>query len=422
MTPTLQLILILAILITTTKAAGLISTRLKQPAILGELLAGLLLGPSLLNILHLPFVTAPHTEEIVFELAELGVILLMFMAGLEVDLGEMLHTGRIALTAGVMGVIAPLLLGGALALAFNQAPVSSIFIGLILTATSVSISAQTLLELGVLKRREGLALLGAAVVDDVLVILVLSVFLAVTDPTRSSIITVIGSMALFFAVAIPIGLWILPRLSYRIERLPVSEGVMTWAIVVTLLFAWSAEAFGQVAAITGAFLAGVFFGRTRLRHEISQGMHTVAYAFFVPLFLVSIGLKVDARALAGGAIIFMLAITLVAIVSKVLGAGLGAKWAGMTGRESLRVGFGMISRGEVGLIVASIGLRQGLINQDVFASMVMMVLLTTLVTPFLLRRVFASTTAGANNGTHGERPVPQEEEHSDGNELARVGD
>ncbi|MCL5998294.1 MAG: cation:proton antiporter [Chloroflexi bacterium] len=419
MSLTLQLILVLAILIVVAKAAGLISTRLKQPAVLGELLAGLLLGPTLINLFHLPFITAPETEEIVFELAELGVILLMFMAGLEVDIEEMLHTGRIALIAGVLGVIAPLLLGAVVSLAFNQSALGSIFIGLILTATSVSISAQTLLELGVLKRREGLALLGAAVVDDVLVILVLSVFLAVTNPDGSnSLVTIIGSMVLFLAIIIPVGLWLLPRLTYRIERLPISEGVMAWAIAVTLLFAWASEAFGQVAAITGAFMAGVFFGRTRLRHEISHGMHTVAYAFFVPLFLVSIGLKVDARTLDLTAAIFMVAITLTAIVSKVAGSGLGARLAGMQWSQALRVGVGMISRGEVGLIVASIGLQQGLISESVFASIVIMVLLTTLVTPLLLRRVFATQTTD----TQEKKPSQQSKESTDGNELARVGD
>jgi Kef-type K+ transport system membrane component KefB len=415
MSATLQLILQIAILILAAKAAGLLSTRLKQPAVLGELLAGLILGPTLLGIFQWPLFSAHHTEETIFELAELGVIMLMFMAGLEVDIGEMLRTGRIALIAGVLGVIAPLLLGGAIALLFNHSLLSSIFIGLVLTATSVSISAQTLLELGVIKSREGLALLSAAVVDDVLVILVLSIFLALTDSSGGGagggVASVVLSMLGFFAIAIPIGLWLLPRLTYRIERLPISESVVSWAIVATMLFAFAAEAFGQIAAITGAFLAGIFFGRTRLRREVSQGMHTVAYAFLVPLFLVSIGLKVDARSLSGTAILFMLAITLIAILSKVLGAGLGARLAGMPWNASLRVGVGMISRGEVGLIVASIGLRQGLIDDAIFASMVMMVLLTTLVTPFLLRRVFP----------HAEEPPAQVKELSNDHKPTRAG-
>jgi Kef-type K+ transport system membrane component KefB len=349
-------------------------------------------------------------EDIVMELAELGVILLMFMAGLEVDLNELLRSGRVAMSAGSMGVVVPLLLGGGVALLFNHSFADSLFIGLILTATSVSISAQTLLELGVIKRREGVAMLGAAVVDDVLVILLLSIFMAVTDSGGpGSVLNVVVSMVLFFAISIPIGLWLLPVLTQHIRRLPISEGVLSWAIVVTLLFAFAAEAFGQIAAITGAFLAGIFFGRTRLRHEISEGMHTIAYAFFVPLFLVSIGLKVNVLSMDSTAIVFMVVLVLIAIVSKVIGAGLGAKLAGMKTDESLRVGVGMISRGEVGLIVATIGLRQGLIDEGVFAATVLMVFLTTLVTPFLLRWVFPREDHTANK------------ELTDGNELVSTG-
>ncbi len=390
MNPSLQLILQLAILIFATKAAGLLSMRLKQPAVLGELLAGLILGPTVLGIFQWPVFAQGHTEEIVTALAEIGVILLMFMAGLEVDTGEMLKSGHIALGAGFLGVLVPLILGAGLSLLFNHALTGSIFIGLILTATSVSISAQTLLELGAIKSRVGVALLGAAVVDDVLGILLLSVFLAMTGADGGgNLIGVLAGMIAFFAVAIAFGLWLLPRLTHHIHLLPISEGVVSWAIVITLLFAFSAEAFGQVAAITGAFLAGVFLGRTHLRREIVRGMHTIAYAFFVPLFLVSIGLKVNARNLDGATVAFMLLLTLLAVVAKVVGAGLGARLARMPWADSLRVGIGMISRGEVGLIIASIGLQQGLIDANVFASVVMMVLLTTLVTPLLLRRVIS---------------------------------
>ena len=411
MSDTLQLILQLALLILVTKAAGLLSVRLKQPAVLGELVAGLIMGPTLLNIFHWPIFTSTHIEDTVLELAELGVILLMFMAGLEVDLTELLRSGRVAMRAGSLGVVVPLLLGGGVALLFNHSFEDSLFIGLILTATSVSISAQTLLELGVIKRREGVAMLGAAVVDDVLVILLLSIFLAVTGSGGAgSVLNVVISMVLFFVIIIPIGLWLLPIATHHVRRLPISEGVLSWAIVVTLLFAFAAEAFGQIAAITGAFLAGIFFGRTRLRHEIGTGMHTIAYAFFVPLFLVSIGLKVNVLSMDGAAIVFMIVLVVIAIVSKVIGAGLGAKLSGMTTNESLRVGVGMISRGEVGLIVATIGLRQGLIDEGVFAATVLMVFLTTLVTPFLLRWVFPREDHTADK------------ELADGNELVSTGD
>jgi Kef-type K+ transport system membrane component KefB len=360
---------------------------------------------------HWPVFTSTHVEDIVLELAELGVILLMFMAGLEVDLPELLRSGRVAMSAGSLGVVVPLLLGSGLALLFSHSLEGSIFIGLILTATSVSISAQTLLELGFIKRREGVAMLGAAIVDDVLVILLLSIFLAVTGSGgANSVLNVVFSMLIFFAIAIPIGLWILPTATQLIRRLPISEGVLSWAIVVTLLFAFAAEAFGQIAAITGAFLAGIFFGRTHLRHEIGAGMHTIAYAFFVPLFLVSIGLKVNVRSMDVTAIVFLVTLVVIAIVSKVIGAGFGAKLAGMSTDESLRVGLGMVSRGEVGLIVATIGLRQGLIDEGVFAATVLMVFLTTLVTPFLLRRVFPREGQAVNK------------ELTDGNELVSTGD
>ncbi len=393
MTPTLQLILALGIVIFAAKAAGLIAVRLRQPSVLGELVIGLLLGPSVLNLFGLPVFESGHPSEILLELAEIGVILLMFVAGLEVDLTEMLQTGRVALLAGVFGVIAPLVLGALLALPFGHTPLASLFIGLILTATSVSISAQTLLELGVLKSREGLALLGAAVVDDVLVILVLSLFIAFTGENTggpAQIVWVIVRMILFGVAAVLVGAKVLAPATRRIASLPVSEGVIAWVLVITLLYAWTAEVVGQIAAITGAFLAGIFFGRTHLRDEIEQGMHTLTYALFVPIFLVSIGLRADARTLTASGWVFALALTLIAIVSKVVGAGLGARLAGFDNSAALRVGIGMISRGEVGLIVAAIGLNIGLVDAPLFSAVVVMVLLTTLVTPPLLRWVLGS--------------------------------
>lgn len=174
----LQLVLVLGILISTTKVAGLVSTRLGQPAVLGELIAGLLLGPTVLNMLHAPFLTNEHLETTVLEFAEFGVIFLMFIAGLEIEVEELQKSGWVALYAGVLGVITPLLMGWGLASLFGYDTQRALFVGVLLTATSVSISAQTLIELGALRSRVGVALLGAAVLDDVLVILLLSLFLA----------------------------------------------------------------------------------------------------------------------------------------------------------------------------------------------------------------------------------------------------
>lgn len=398
MNETLQLLLALGIVIFAAKAGGYIATRLHQPAVLGELVIGLILGPSLLNLFGLPLFAGepaedvPHVQKTLYELAELGVIFLMFVAGLEVDAEEMLRSGKVALLAGNLGVLVPLVFGAALALLFGQELLSAIFVGLILTATSVSISAQTLLELGMLKSKEGLALLGAAIVDDVVGILLLSVFLAITGAGAShapNIVIVIVLMIVYFGGAFLIGTRLVAPLTHRIEGLPISEGVLAWVIVVTLILAWSAEYVGQVAAITGAFLGGVFFARTRVRDEIARGMHTLTYAFFVPIFLVSIGLRANVREIDATGVLFLLALIGMAILSKIIGSGLGAWLAGFDRLAALRLGIGMVSRGEVGLIITAIGLNVGWVTPEEYSQVVIMVLATTLVTPLLLRWVFS---------------------------------
>jgi Kef-type K+ transport system membrane component KefB len=406
MTPFLQLLLALAIIVSSAKLAGLLSTRLGQPAVLGELLAGLVLGPTLLNMFGWSFFTSTHLQDTVFELAELGVVLLMFVAGLEIDLGEMRKSGLVALLAGVLGVLAPLLLGSGAALSFGYPIESALFVGVLLTATSVSISAQTLLELGRLRSRVGLALLGAAVIDDVLVILILSLFVALASGGggASEVLLIVVRMALFLASTVMLGIWLFPRLVSWVARWPISQPVLTLAVVATLLLSWGAEVVGEVAAITGAFLAGVLFARTHHRREIEEGISHMAYAFFVPIFFASIGLHTNVRLLDGSLIGFTLLICLVAIVSKVIGSGLGARLAGLGNRESLQVGVGMISRGEVGLIVASVGISNAIIGQELFAVTVVMVLATTLVTPPLLRLVLREPAADQRPTTNDEEP------------------
>jgi len=392
MSPGLQFLLALATLIACARIGGVLSKRLGQPAVLGELLAGVLLGPSLLDYFHLPWFTDAHLGESVQQLAELGVIFLMFLAGLEIDLSEMIKTGRAAALAGVLGVLAPMLLGLGAALLFRYPYLESLFIGIVLSATSVSISAQTLMELGVLRRRESLTLLGAAVIDDVLVILVLSLFLALGGSGAggwAQVAPVFLRLGGYFVIAIAAGLWLLPRLAEWAERLPISQGLMSFVIVVALLYAWTAEVFGGIAAITGAFLVGLAFARTSLRQEIEHNLSALTYGFFVPLFFVSIGLEANARAVTGSSLLFGGVLILVAVVSKIIGGGLGARWGGLNSGEALRLGLGMISRGEVGLIVASVGLAQGLIDNVIFAEIVLVVLVTTVITPLLLRWAYA---------------------------------
>jgi len=395
MTPFLQLIFSLIIIIIGAKMGSWLANRLRQPAVLGELLVGLLLGPSVLNLMGWPILLNAHEShlltETVFELAELGVVCLMFLAGLEIEPREMLQAGRVATLAGVSGVLVPLALGALIALPFGYQGNTALFVGMILTATSVSISAQTLLELGRLRSREGIALLGAAVIDDVLVILLLSVFVALAEGTASpsAALAVVGKMIAYLSVAILLGFFLLPRLAEWVHGQSISEGLAALVLVTALVFAWSAQVVGGLAAITGAFIAGVGFGRSRLRDEIERNMHTLTYAFLVPIFFVSIGLKTNVRELTGPDLVFAMALVLVAIFSKVTGCGLGARLGGFTDRESLRVGMGMVSRGEVGLIVATVGVDAGLVKTELFSVVTFVVLLTTLITPLLLRLAFA---------------------------------
>lgn len=273
--------------------------------------------------------------------------------------------------------------------------------GAVLTATSVSISAQTLMELGSLRSKEGSTILGAAVIDDVLGIMVLSIVVAFapTDATGttgglwSSLGTIVLRMTMFFA-----GAWFLGRRLFEpalglVSRLRVSTPVLGFVVVTALVYAWGAEHLGGMAAITGSYLAGVLFARTSQRGKILAAVEPLTYSLFVPVFFVNIGLQADIAQL-GGHLSLTLFVLLVAILGKVIGCGGAAALAGFTPRESYRVGVGMISRGEVGLIVAGYGLAHGIIGQDIFSVMVLMVLITTMVTPVWLRFVFPRGPAG----------------------------
>lgn len=392
MTPFLQLAIALAIIIAAAKLGGYLSYKLGQPSVLGELLVGLLLGPSVIDLLHLPYFTSEHLGETIHELAEIGVLLLMFIAGLELHIADLIRSGKISAYAGTLGVLFPLLGGLGVGLMYGQELNSSVFLGLILAATSVSISAQTLMELGVLRSRVGIALLGAAVFDDILVVLGISLSItAVISTNGAELLTVLSialRMVLFLGLASALGFWILPRLSRRVESLPISQGLVSFTIVVLLLYGWSAEVVGNMAAITGAFLAGLFLARSPAREHIESGMSALAYGMFVPIFFINVGLSANARELTGDALILLVILSIVAILTKILGAGLGARIAGFTNRESLQLGVGMMSRGEVGLIAASVGIAEGVISQTIFSTIVGVVIITTLLTPPMLRFLF----------------------------------
>ncbi len=407
MSPFLQLAFLISIILLASKLAGYLSVRIGQPAVLGELLVGILLGPSLLDLLGLPFI-GRELGVAIAEFGELGVLMLMFIAGLELQFGELSENLRVSVLAGFMGVIWPVLAGWGTGLLFGLDPSAALFLGLTIGATSVSISAQTLIELKALRSRVGLSLLGAAVFDDVLIILFLSVFLAVQQEGGVShgIGLIILQMALFLAFSVLIGLWVLPRLLRVVSRLPVSQSLLTASLVIMLFYGIASEYFGGMAAITGAFLAGLMLGRCPEKERIETGMHALAYGLFVPIFFVNIGLSIDLRQYRLEAFLLTLTIIMVAVLGKWLGAGWGARLGGLSRPEAMRLGAGMISRGEVGLIVADVGIVEGLISDNEFSAIVVMVLATTLITPPILRALFAQKKAREAETTGAAAPAP----------------
>ena len=414
MTTFLQLALIISIILLSAKLAGYLSVRLGQPSVLGELLVGILLGPSVIDILHLHFID-PALAHTIAELGELGVLLLMFIAGLELHLDELTRNTRVAAYGGLLGVLVPTMFGWGAGRLFGMDNAAAIFLGLTLGATSVSISAQTLMELKVLRSRVGLSLLGAAVFDDILVILSLSIFLAIQAGTGSisGVLWILVRMIVFLALSVAFGLRVLPWLMRRVAHLPISQGVLSLALVVMLAYGVAAELLGGMAAITGAFIAGLMMARSGERERVEHSVHALAYGLFVPIFFINIGLSVNARSLQVEMLWFTLAIILIAIIGKWLGAGLGAKLGGLTWRESIQLGAGMISRGEVGLIVVGVGISQGLVSSNEFSAIVGMVLVTTLVTPPILRALFAENKKLKKTTSEAEKVPDATEPHNE---------
>lgn len=307
MTETVQFFLALGAMVAFAKVMGYLSYRLKQPAVLGELLAGLILGPTILNVLGFSglFPDGHAVEHTLVEIAEVGVLLLMFMAGLEVDPRSLLKVGKPAVAAGIFGVFVPLIIVIPAVMGFNYSFERALFVGILLASMSTSISAQVMLELGVLQKKEGLTMLGAALVDDAIVILLLSLFIAINPggiivvAENRTVVEVIVRIVGFLVIAIPLSWILLPRIAQKVHSLPIAQGTLMVAIVSTLLLSFAAEYFGGIAAITGAFIAGLSLGRARrgVVEQMERGIHAVNYGLLVPLFFVSIGLRTNLRLL-----------------------------------------------------------------------------------------------------------------------------
>ncbi len=384
------LLFLLALFILMAKFMSWLFIRFRLPAILGELIAGIILGPGVLNLLHWPFFSHEEIFPIVITLAELGVIFLMGIAGVEIELEEFLKTRKVALLAGTTGFLLTMATGAAVAYLFHYNFVTSLYIGLILSVTSVGISAQTLLELRRLNTREGMGLLGSAVVDDILALLTLAVFTSFIVRASADIGVVLSLVkALFYiAIAFLLARWLIPSISNWVQRQPIGESIASLAFVTFFLFSGAAEEWGGLAAITGAFIAGLGFGASPIRHLVVEKLRPLAYGFLTPIFFISIGLRADFRGFSSELVLLYLFLALGVMSAKILGCGFGAWVGGFSPSEAFKLGIGMMPQGEVALILASFGLTAGYIGTKEFVTIIMVILTTVLLTPILLRLAF----------------------------------
>ena len=372
-----MLVLQLAIILIASKIAGSLSVRLGQPSVLGKLLVGILLGPSVLGL-----ITETQT---LAEISQIGVILLMFIAGLETDIQEFKRTGKASVFVGFGGIIFPLALGYFVGIMLNLTSVESWFLGLLLSATSVSISVQALKEMNQLKTREGTTILGAAVIDDVVVIIALA-FLMSFAGGDVNLTTVILKKVIFFAGAILVGWKFIPWFLRKFTSLKVTETLITSALIICFIYAYLAE-YAGVAAIIGAYIAGLAISVTDYKQQIFEKVETISYSIFVPVFFTSIGVAAQFSGIMENLGLIVI-LSILAILTKLVGGSLGAKAAGFGWQSSLGIGSAMVSRGEVALIIASIGIQSQLLSQDMFAIIVVVILVTTIVTPPMMKIFF----------------------------------
>lgn len=381
-------LLFLAIIMIPTKILGLFTRKIHMPAVVGALVAGVILGPSCLNLITLTGDTGVFLEQ----MAELGVILLMFNAGLETDLSELKKNGVASFVTALIGVIVPLI-GGFLGYAFffhtdfsdYDEVLKAVFVGVVLTATSVSITVETLREMGKLKGKVGTTILGAAVIDDIIGIIVLTIVTSLKD-TSVSPITVVLKIVLYF-VFIAVLIFVLTKLKVFVEEQDEKRRTAIICVALCFILSYISEEYFGIADITGAYFAGLMLCTMKVGPYVARRCEIPSYLIFSPVFFASVGLKVTLGGMDASIWIFAIILLVIAILSKVVGCGLGAKICGCTGKEAFQVGIGMISRGEVALIVAQKGYASGMLDDVLFAPIVLVVIVTTLITPILLKLV-----------------------------------
>ena len=384
-----EFLLWIALILISTKVLGLLCKAVNLPEVVGALLAGVILGPSALNLMSMQ----GDTGTLLGYVAEMGVIFLMFSAGLDTDLKELKANLGASFITALIGVIVPLI-GGMIgyALYFGEdlsnydQMLQSLFVGVVLTATSVSITVETLREMGKLSGKVGMTILGAAIIDDILGMIVLAVVSSMKD-TSVKPAAVLIKIVLYFVLILVLFL-ATTHLEFAFSKNDHKRRVAIFAIAFCFILAYVSEVGFGIADITGAYFAGVMLCRSKIRDYVDIKIHDVSTVFFSCIFFASVGLKVTMGGMTLKIWLFAVILTGIAIITKMIGCGLGAKICKFTWKESLQTGVGMISRGEVALIVAEKGRQVGLINEDLFAPIILVVIITTLITPILLKVVF----------------------------------
>lgn len=373
----------IAIIMLSTKILGDLTKKVSMPQVVGALLAGILVGPTCLGLIT-------ETEFITYT-AEIGVILLMFTAGLETDINEFKRNGVACVAIACIGVLVPLI-GGTLCYYFyfhigtsyNEI-LSAVFVGVVLTATSVSITVEALREMGKLEGKVGNAILGAAVLDDIIGILVLTVVTSFKD-TSVSVAVVFLKIGIYIALMCVIGA-VLVKFKPFIDKRYRTQSITTYALAACFIISFASEHYFGVASITGAYLLGLFLSTHKIKDEVADKVRRPSYLFFSPIFFASVGLKVELEGLTTELLVFSLLLLAVAILTKIIGCGLGARVCKFSNMESLQVGVGMVSRGEVALIVAQKGYAMGLMSSVLFPPIILVVIATTILPPIILKKI-----------------------------------
>ena len=386
-------ILWLAVILLATKALGLLTEKAHQPQVVGALLAGVILGPSCFNVME--------ATDFITQTAQIGVLMLMFLAGLDTDVQQLRRTGAKSLLIAVLGVIVPLVFCGGAYLLFCHETMDftgvmrGLYVGTVFAATSVSITVETLTEMGRLNTQVGATILGAALIDDVVGIVILSVIDSVSTSSSGSVLGTILLIVLFFVFTLVVGLLMI-RLFRRVTRHHAhSRRLAVWALAFCFLMAWCAEDVFGVADITGAYFAGLILcNLSQGRKFIAKKMAVASYIFFAPVFFASVGLRTDLHLINGDILLLTAILLLGALLSKLVGCGGAARLTGMGRRDALSVSIGMMSRGEVGLMVAQKGMACGMIDESVFPAVILVVVVSCLVTPVLLKLSMSKPTPG----------------------------